>query len=50
MFRIIHTKYAPHNIRALKALDQEYAKNVNLCFFCINLKIKFYSSSWENEA
>ena len=40
MFRIIWTKYAPLNIRALKALKEEYAKNVSLCFFCINLKIK----------
>ena len=41
MFRIIRTKYALLNIRALKALEQEYAKNVNLCLFCINFKFKF---------
>ena len=41
MVRIIRTKYTPLNIRALKALKQEHARNINLCFFCKNLKIKF---------
>ena len=41
MVRIIRTKNGPLNIRALKALKQEYAKNKNLCFFYTNLKIKF---------
>ena len=40
MFHIIRTKYAPLNIRVLKALKQEYAKNVNLCFFWRNWGLK----------